>query len=88
MRERGKYSQLGLFGRPINFDLERVAYKEIRITGSFAQKRSAWKLALALMAKGCVQLEPLVSDTFPLRDWQQGFDKLNAKQGLKILLTP
>jgi len=88
VRRGGKYTQMGMFGRPISLDFERVAYKEIRVVGSFAQKWSAWKRALRLLEEGRLQLEPLVSDVIPLRDWQKGFDKLAAREGLKILLTP
>ncbi len=88
VRKGGRYTQIGLFGRPITLDFEKVAYKEIQLTGSFAQKWSAWKTALALMAAGKVELAPLVSDVLPLKDWNRGFQKLNSKQGMKIILTP
>ena len=87
-RKRGKYTQLGMFGRPITLDFERIAYKEIRVVGSFAQRWSAWKLALRLLAEDKVKLEPLVSDVLPLHDWQKGFEKFKSRQGLKVLLTP
>ncbi len=88
IRKRGRYVQVGLFGRPIMLDFEKVAYKEIQVTGSFAQKWSAWKTSLLLMAEKKVHLNPLVSDVLPLLEWGNGFDKLNSKQGLKIILTP
>ncbi len=88
IRKRGCYVQVGLFGRPVMLDFEKVAYKEIQVTGSFAQKWSAWKTSLLLMAEKKVHLNPLVSDVLPLLEWSNGFDKLNSKQGLKIILTP
>jgi L-iditol 2-dehydrogenase len=88
VRKRGKYLQLGLFGKPITLDFEKIAYKELQIFGSFAQKWSAWKTALSLLDQGKIQLVPLVSDVLPLTDWQLGFEKLNKKTGLKIVLTP
>jgi L-iditol 2-dehydrogenase len=88
VRKRGRYTQMGLYGKPIPFDLEKVALKEIRLTGSFAQKWSAWKRALSLMGKNMVDLKSLISGTFPLARWEQAFDKLNGKQGIKIILDP
>jgi L-iditol 2-dehydrogenase len=88
VRKRGKYTQMGLFGKPINLDFERIAYKEIQVVGSFAQKWSAWNRALSLMDQKKVNLVPLVSDVLPLKDWQTGFEKLNSKLGLKVILTP
>jgi L-iditol 2-dehydrogenase len=87
-RKQGRYAQLGLFGRPIQLDFEKVAYKELRVTGSFAQKQSAWHTALSLMASGRVQMAPLITDTLPLSDWQVGFQRARDKSGLKIILLP
>jgi L-iditol 2-dehydrogenase len=88
VRRGGKYTQMGMFGRPISVDFERIAYKEIRVVGSFAQKWSAWKRGLQLLGEGRLRLEALVSDVLPLGDWQKGFDRMAAKQGFKILLAP
>ena len=88
VRKQGRYTQIGLFGRPVTVDLEQIAYKELRVTGSFAQKWTAWKRALALLQRGAVRLEPLISDVLPLPAWEEGFAKLERKEGLKILLEP
>ncbi|MBN1584728.1 MAG: zinc-binding dehydrogenase, partial [Anaerolineae bacterium] len=88
VRKQGRYTQIGLFGRPIAVDLEQIAYKELRVTGSFAQKWTAWKRALSLLQRGSVQLGPLISDILPLADWEKGFAKLERKEGLKIFLEP
>jgi len=88
IRKRGKYTQVGLFGKPITLDFEKIAYKEIRVTGSFAQKWSAWKKALSLFEQGKVKLKPLISRELPLDDWEEGFQQLAKKDGLKIVLKP
>ena len=88
VRKRGRYTQMGLYGKPISFDLEKIALKEIQLTGSFAQKWSAWKRALSLMGDNQIDLKSLISDTFPLTRWQEAFDKLNEKRGIKIILDP
>jgi L-iditol 2-dehydrogenase len=88
VRKRGRYTQMGLYGKPISFDLEKVALKEIRLTGSFAQKWSAWKRALSLMKRNMIDLQSLISDTYPLERWEQAFDKLNGRKGIKIILDP
>ena len=88
VRKRGKYTQIGLFGKPIQLDFQRIAYKEIQVTGSFAQKWSAWRRTLQLVGEGKVQLKPLATDVLPLSRWEEGFAKLNRKEGIKILLTP
>ena len=88
VRRQGRYTQIGLFGRPVTVDLERIAYKELRVTGSYAQRWTAWKRALTLLESGSVRLKPLISDVLPLSAWEQGFRKLERKKGLKVLLEP
>lgn len=87
-RRQGKYTQIGLFGEPIKIDFERIAYKELRVTGSLGQRWTAWKRAIQIMAQGRVNLKAVTSDKFPLTRWKEAFDKFEAKEGLKILLDP
>jgi L-iditol 2-dehydrogenase len=88
IRKGGRYTQIGLFGKPITIDFEKIAYKELRVTGSFAQRWTAWKKALDLVSHGEVRIKPLISDVMPLSRWQEAFRKFEAKEGLKILLEP
>ena len=88
VKKRGKYTQIGLFGKPITVDIEKICFKEIQFTGSLASKWTSWKKALQLVAQGKVQLKPLVSDVLPLTEWEQAFKMFEEKQGLKIVLTP
>jgi len=88
VRRRGRYGQVGLFGRPIEWDLDLVCYKELEVHGSFAHLPSAWRKALNLMASGQIQTRPLVSSIMPLTEWQAAFDAFERRDGLKIVLTP
>jgi L-iditol 2-dehydrogenase len=88
VRKQGRYTQIGLFGRPVTVDFERIAYKELQVTGSFAQRWTAWVRTLALVERGAIQLAPLISDVLPLTAWEEGFEKLERKEGLKIILEP
>jgi L-iditol 2-dehydrogenase len=88
VRRAGQYAQIGLFGKPVAWDLDQVCYKELAVSGSNASVPSAWTRALALLESGAVQTSPLVSDVLPLRDWRAAFDRFEARQGVKIVLRP
>ena len=88
VRRRGRYAQVGLFGKPVQWDLDQVCFKELRVSGSFAHVPSAWPKALRLMGSGQVRTRPLVSTVLPISEWQQAFDAFERRDGLKILLTP
>jgi L-iditol 2-dehydrogenase len=88
VRKRGKYTQIGLFCRPIEIDFEQIAYKEIQVNGSISQRRPAWERALDLMRRGIVPTERLISHEFPLDEWQSAFEMFKKKEGVKLILIP
>lgn len=88
VRKAGSYTQLGLFGKPIEIDLDQIAYKELRATGVFSQRWSAWETALKLIASGKLLTKPLVTHIFPITEWKKGFDVMENKAGIKVVLTP
>jgi L-iditol 2-dehydrogenase len=88
VRRGGRYTQIGLFGKPIAWDMDQVCYKELIVTGSNASVPHAWDRALRLIASGQVDTQAIVSAVYPISEWHQAFAEFEAKQGLKILLTP
>jgi L-iditol 2-dehydrogenase len=88
VRRGGQYVQIGLFGKPIAWDLEQVCYKELTVTGSNASVPTAWPRALDLLASGQVQVEPLISGVYPLETWREAFTIVEGRTALKTLLSP
>jgi L-iditol 2-dehydrogenase len=87
-RRRGQYLQMGLAGAPFEIDFAKIAYREIEVHGTLGQKWTAWERGLRLLASGQVVTEPLVTDIFPLTEWQTAFARFRARQGIKIAMTP
>ena len=88
VRRGGQYAQIGLFGKPVAWDLDTVCMKELRVTGSNASVPSAWRTALRLLADGSVRTGPLISDVYPLTGWADAFARFEAREGVKLLLEP
>jgi len=88
VRKRGKYTQMGLFGHPIEIDFERIAFKELQVTGFVSQRRPAWERALKLMQNGQVRTDALVTHELPLKEWARAFDMFERREGVKIVLRP
>jgi L-iditol 2-dehydrogenase len=88
VRRQGRYVQVGLFGKPIIWDMDQVCYKELKVSGSNASVPSAWRKTMALLASGKVQTSPLVSDVLPIAEWRHAFDKFEKRSGLKVVLIP
>jgi L-iditol 2-dehydrogenase len=88
VRRGGQYAQIGLFGKAVAWDLDQVCMKELRVTGSNASVPSAWRTALRLLADGSVRTGPLISDVYPLSDWEDAFRRFEHRDGVKLLLDP
>jgi L-iditol 2-dehydrogenase len=83
VRRRGQYAQIGLFGKPVAWDLDQVCYKELRVTGSNASVPSAWDTALRLLAEGHVDTGRLVTNAWPLASVADAFAAFERKEGVK-----
>ncbi len=88
VRRRGRYVQIGLFGKPIAWDVDQLVYKELIATGTNASVPSAWIRALQLMGDGKVQTKPLITHAFEVTDWKKGFDTFEDKTGIKTIFYP
>jgi len=87
-RKKGKFTQMGLFGKPIEIDFERIAYKELKVTGFFSQKWTSWERGLKLLGEGKVQTKPLVTEELPLTEWKKGFENKEKGKAIKTVLYP
>jgi L-iditol 2-dehydrogenase len=87
-RRRGQYLQMGLPGAPFELDFAKIAYRELEVRGTLGQKRTAWQRALRLLAAQQVVTECLVTHTFSLTQWRVAFDKMRAREGVKVVLVP
>lgn len=88
LKKGGRYVQVGIPQAPVSIDLGKLVLREYRMEGTFAQKPVWWDKALELMEQGMVDLKPLISGIYPVRDWEQGFQSAKNGDGFKHLLAP
>jgi L-iditol 2-dehydrogenase len=88
IKKGGKYTQMGLFGKRIGIDMDKIVMKELKLVGVQSQRWTSWERALKLLAAGKIQLEPVVSGEFSLADWEKAFQAFESKEGLKIVMYP
>jgi len=87
-RKAGQYTQIGLFGKPLQVDFEKICFRELKVTGSLGSTWTSWEKAIQLLSAGKVNTKILVSDVLPITDWAAAFDKFEKKEGFKLVLTP
>ena len=88
LRPMGRYTQMGVLGREITVNWDRLANKEIRMTGVKCEKYSSWERAIAYVKAGAVDLERMATHEFGMDQWEEAFRLFESKAGLKILLRP
>jgi len=89
VRKRGKYIQVGILHEPVNLNLNDVLFgREINLTGSHTQRPSSWSKALRLIEEGKVNLRPLITDCFPLKEWERAFEIARVRNSIKVMLYP
>lgn len=88
IKKRGYFTQIGLPGKKIEFDIEKVCYKELHFTGSLGSRNASWRKALQLLSEKRVNLLPLAATKLPITEWKQAFDMFEKKQGFKLILLP
>ncbi|PAE30426.1 sorbitol dehydrogenase [Paenibacillus sp. 7884-2] len=89
LRKKGHYAQVGIFAQSeIQFDLEKIIQKEIRVVGSRSQKSADWEPSLALMNDEKVNAKALVTHEFNITQWDEAYQAIKSGEAIKVLLTP
>jgi L-iditol 2-dehydrogenase len=102
VRNGGWITIIGLWGYDFQANLDKIPYNNLTVRGSWgwdgmeyadqgvrlAAGWYSWERALKIMAMGKIQLEPIVTSHVPLEGWREAFERLEAKQEIKVMMYP
>jgi len=88
LRPMGRYTQVGICGREINFPIDQIFFKQLKLSGSICYTAETWARMMKIYAQGRVQIKDMVSSKLPISEWRTAFDLCVGKQGLKVLMYP
>ncbi|MFB5661262.1 zinc-binding dehydrogenase [Alteribacillus sp. HJP-4] len=89
LRKKGQYGQVGIFSRPeVDFDLEKIIQKEIRVVGSRSQRPADWEPSLSLLNSGSVNAKAMITHQFDITQWDEAYEAIKSGDAIKVLLTP
>lgn len=88
LRPLGQYVQVGHFGREITIPFDLTAFRQLSIKGSVGYTRATWDRAIEIINQGNIKLEEVITHRLPLGEWKKGFDLLEQRKSMKILLFP
>ena len=89
VRKGGSVTLVGNVAPNVDFALQIAVTRELSVFGSCAS-RGEYPACLDLLARGAVQVAPLISAVAPLAEGAEWFDRLYRKEPglIKVVLTP
>lgn len=90
LRPGGRVSLLGLLSRPETIDLnDEVIFKGARVYGITGRKMfSTWYKATRFLASGLLDITPVITHQFPLRDFARAMELMKKGECGKVVLLP
>ncbi|TRM64280.1 GroES-like protein [Schizophyllum amplum] len=82
----GTYVQAGL-GRPINaFPTFSIVAKELNVLGSVRYTAGCFQTAIDLIARGCIDLKPMITAVFPMSKSKEALEAVRKGEDLKVVI--
>ena len=89
VRKMGKICVIGLTGnRPVEVPWDKFCFKVVDVFFNLSTPYTSWDRSIALIAKGLIPAEKIITHREPLANWEKTFDALEKLQGIKALLIP
>jgi L-iditol 2-dehydrogenase len=88
VRPLGQYTQVGICGGEIQFPIDQIFYKQLRLAGSVCYTAKTWSRMMKIYAQGRIRLDDLISVKLPISRWREAFDLITEKKALKVLMYP
>jgi L-iditol 2-dehydrogenase len=87
VRPGGQITKIGWGPQPLEFSLDPLVAKAVRLQGSFSHTWETWERVLRLLALRAIDVRPLVRE-YALADWQAGFAAMERREIGKAVLRP
>ncbi|MCJ7467307.1 MAG: zinc-binding dehydrogenase [Maribacter sp.] len=88
VRPNGQITKVGWGPKPLNFSLDPLVQKNIRLQGSFSHNWPIWEKVLTLLASGRLDVRPIIGGVWGLPDWQVAFEEMHSGKVVKSVLKP
>ncbi len=89
VRKLGKICVIGLTGnRPVEVPWDKFSFKVVEVIFNLSTSYTSWDRTIALIDKGLVPAEKIITHRLPLDQWEEAFAAVENLQGLKALLIP
>ena len=84
----GRYTQVAICGRDIQFPIDQIFYKQLTMSGSVCYTTQTWERMMRIYGEGRVRLSDLISAKLPISEWRTAFQLCGEKKAIKVLMYP
>ncbi|MFY0654495.1 MAG: zinc-binding dehydrogenase [Cyclobacteriaceae bacterium] len=88
VRPNGQITKVGWGPQPMNFSLDPLVQKNIRLQGSFSHNWPIWEKVIGLLANGSLDVAPIIGGIWSLSSWEEAFEKMHSGEVVKSVLKP
>ena len=91
LKHSGLYIWLAPHHHGVEYNLPLTDFfirRQLRVAGARSSTPAAWDKALRLVRQGKIHAQELVSCILPLEDWERGFQMVEDREAIKVILDP
>jgi alcohol dehydrogenase/L-iditol 2-dehydrogenase len=88
VRPNGQITKVGWGPQPLNFSLDPMVQKNIRLQGSFSHNWPVWEKVISLLSTGMLDVKPIIGGVWPIDHWHEAFQKMHRGEIVKSVLKP
>ncbi|WP_262694053.1 L-threonine 3-dehydrogenase [Kordiimonas aquimaris] len=83
----GKISILGIPGKGVDVDWEKIIFNMLTLKGIYGREMYETWYKMSVMIENGLNIAPVITHKLPYTDFQQGFDLMNAGKASKVVLN-
>ena len=89
VRKWGRICAIGLTGKkPVQLDWDAAMTKNVTLFFNMSTTYASWEKTIWMVAQKKIDVDPLITQELPLKEWEQGFAALENMEALKVVLIP
>lgn len=87
VRPLGGITKIGWGPQPLNFSLDPLVAKAVKLQGSFSHTYATWERSLRLISTGQIDTSVVIGGVYPIDEWETAFSKMESGENIKSILV-
>ena len=88
VRPNGQITKVGWGPQPLDFSLDMIVQKNIRLQGSFSHNWPIWEKVIQLLSEGTLNVKPIIGGVWKIEEWKKAFSEMHSGKIIKSILKP